>query len=589
MGIQLMANICMKSLISVACYASSLALAQDSMKMPVDSSESTKLTFPHASGIAQKELPVGILMMGSNKSASSAAANQSSVSLKSGKAALGETFSTDPTGLQDARPMEVLDLSDGAQLTLEVAPVRQKIDGVWARRLAYNGSVPGPVIKIQQGSTLKLVVANKSDVETTLHPHGLRIDEKNDGVVGIGQPSILPGKSYDYTLTFPDVGMFWYHAHVQEDYTQDAGLYGNFWVVPKDKKYYGQVHREVPLLIDDVEAPAAAKPFYRTRSTHSLTGRFGDVMLINGSSDFTLSATEGEVVRLFLTNTANTRTLVFAIPGLQLKVVGGDSGLYERETWAKTVTLAPSERSIVEVKFLKAGVFEMVNNKPIGSSTRLGKILVQKGQVSRLATSFDALRTPPGSLAAFKTVRTKLDLPVTHVVRFDVSLADKAMAMKPSGEAAGAEKTREREKNLGIEWEDPMAGMNAASDDKSVVWKLVEDSAGRENMDIKWTFSKGEFVKVRLVNDPKSDHPMQHPIHFHGQRFVVAATNGKPAESLVWKDTVLVPEGDTIDIVLELSNVGRWLAHCHVAEHLSAGMAMGFTVSDTVAPKSIRR
>ena len=587
MGFQKASNGYMKALLFVTSYTSSIAIAQDTMKMPPESSESIKPSVPHA--LAQKELPVGILMMGSVKVASSASENPSSVSLKSSKAALGETFSTDPTGLQDARPMEVLDLSEGAQLTLEVAPVRQKIDGVWARRLAYNSSVPGPVIKVQQGSTLKLVVVNKSDVETTLHPHGLRIDEKNDGVVGIGQPSILPGKSFDYALTFPDVGMFWYHAHVQEDYTQDAGLYGNFWVVPKNKNYYSQVHREVPLLIDDVEAPASAKPFYKNRSTHSLTGRFGDVMLINGSSDFTLSATEGEVVRLFLTNTANTRTLVFAIPGLWLKVVGSDNGLFERETWAETVTLAPSERSIIEVKFLNSGVFEMVNSKPVGSSTRLGKILVQKGQVSRLASSFDTLRAPPESLAALKTVRTKLGLPVTHALRFDVSLADKGMAMKPSGESAAAEKTREREKNFGIEWEDPMAEMNAASDDKSVVWKLVEDSTGRENMDIKWAFEKGDFVKIRLVNDPQSDHPMQHPIHFHGQRFVVAATNGKLAENLVWKDSVLVPEGDTIEIILELTNVGRWLAHCHISEHLSAGMVMGFTVSDPVNLKSNRR
>ena len=71
---------------------------------------------------------------------------------------------------------------------------------------------------------------------------------------------------------------------------------------------------------------------------------------------------------------------------------------------------------------------------------------------------------------------------------------------------------------------------------------------------------------------------MQHPIHFHGQRFLVVARDGVLQTNLVWKDTVLVRSGEIVDIVLDASNPGVWMAHCHIAEHLEAGMMFGFKV-----------
>ena len=130
----------------------------------------------------------------------------------------------------------------------------------------------------------------------------------------------------------------------------------------------------------------------------------------------------------------------------------------------------------------------------------------------------------------------------------------------------------------GIEWEDDMAMMNAMSNTDSAKWKIVDQNTGKENMDIDWTFKKGSPVKIRIFNDPKSIHPMQHPIHFHGQRFLVVARDGVPQTNLVWKDTVLVKAGETVDIVLDTSNPGTWMAHCHIAEHLESGMMMKFRV-----------
>ncbi len=83
---------------------------------------------------------------------------------------------------------------------------------------------------------------------------------------------------------------------------------------------------------------------------------------------------------------------------------------------------------------------------------------------------------------------------------------------------------------------------------------------------------------MRLINDRRSLHAMQHPIHIHGQRFLILEQDGVENDNLVWKDTILLPVGSTADILLELSNPGRWMIHCHIAEHLEAGMKMVFEV-----------
>ena len=131
-----------------------------------------------------------------------------------------------------------------------------------------------------------------------------------------------------------------------------------------------------------------------------------------------------------------------------------------------------------------------------------------------------------------------------------------------------------------------MPMMNWASTASQVRWLLRDPETGKENTDVEWTFRVGDVVKLRLVNERTSFHAMQHPIHVHGQRFLVLAVNGVPNDDLVWKDTALIPVGSVVDILLELTNPGRWMLHCHIAEHLSAGMMTAFTVEgrDGVVP-----
>jgi FtsP/CotA-like multicopper oxidase with cupredoxin domain len=133
----------------------------------------------------------------------------------------------------------------------------------------------------------------------------------------------------------------------------------------------------------------------------------------------------------------------------------------------------------------------------------------------------------------------------------------------------------------GIEWGDSngmMQMMNAMATADETKWKITDTATDKANMDIGWTFEKGAPQKIEIFNDPKTMHPMQHPIHFHGQRFLVIAINGAKQTDLAWKDTVLVPAGATVEILLDPSNPGEWMAHCHIAEHLAAGMMFSFTV-----------
>jgi FtsP/CotA-like multicopper oxidase with cupredoxin domain len=132
----------------------------------------------------------------------------------------------------------------------------------------------------------------------------------------------------------------------------------------------------------------------------------------------------------------------------------------------------------------------------------------------------------------------------------------------------------------GLEWEDLMPEINRASDPTNMIWKLVDRETGAENHAISWAFKVGDKVKIRLINEMDSDHPMHHPFHIHGAgRFLILSRDGKPESNLVWKDTVLLRAGETVDILLYVTNPGLWMAHCHIAEHIESGMMFSFNVA----------
>ena len=217
-------------------------------------------------------------------------------------------FTRDVEGLPSASATETLRLEHGDRLDLRIAPVAEPIGSAEVRMLACNGSIPGPTLRVRQGTEIVVHVTNDGDVPATVHWHGLRLENRYDGVPHESQEPIPVGGTFTCRVRFPDEGLYWFHPHIREDYTQDMGLYGNIVVEPADPGYWPSVDREVVLAIDDVLLEDGKIAAYdRSEPDHVAMGRFGNVLLVNGDPRWSLEVRRGEVVRLFLTNTANTR------------------------------------------------------------------------------------------------------------------------------------------------------------------------------------------------------------------------------------------------------------------------------------------
>jgi FtsP/CotA-like multicopper oxidase with cupredoxin domain len=544
----------------------------------------------------------------------------------------------------------VVELAHGEAFELRIGAATKQLGDATVRMLAYNGSIPGPTLRVAQGSEVEVNVVNDGDLEATVHWHGLRLENRYDGTHETQAP-VPVGQSHAVRVAFPDPGVYWYHPHIREDYGQELGLYGNCIVVPADPDYWPPAHRELALTLDDVlieDGQIAA--FSPDETTYAAMGRFGNVLLVAGDPELALSARPGEVVRLYLTNTANTRVFKVALPGARMKLVGGDSGRVEHEEFIEDVILAPSERVVVDVLFDSPGQLTLEHRTP-DRTYKLADITVADAPAQpSLIEAFFELRTAPELAAERERLMPLVDAPPDKTLAFqaemdmgepdvgegetllyvcpmhpdvvsetpdhcpqcgmkliaqaapsgyvcpmhpDVTseapdhcpqcgmkllparLVQSATAGQGDGEHGHSHATAE-----GIEWEDDMVEVNKLTTPANMRWKLVDRSNDAENHAIQWRFRVGDRVKIRLVNEMDSDHPMHHPFHIHGAgRFLVLARDGVVEPNLVWKDTVLVRLGETVDIVLDVTNVGRWMAHCHIAEHHESGMMFSFDVT----------
>jgi FtsP/CotA-like multicopper oxidase with cupredoxin domain len=614
-----------------------------------------------------------------------------------------DAFTTDTTGLPEASHPGVVSLHDGDSFDLDIRPVRKRIGDAEVRMLGYNGSIPGPTMRVDQGSEITVNVRNEGDVDATVHWHGLRLENRYDGVPEETQAPIAPGGTFSYRLRFPDPGLYWYHPHIREDYAQEMGLYAPIVVEPSDPSYWPPADRQLTITLDDVLIEdGKMAPFSHSGPNFVAMGRFGNVMLINGESTFSGEASAGEVVRLYLVNTANTRLFNFALPGARMKLIGGDSGRVEREEFVDEILLAPSERVVLDVLFDAPGEAHLEHRTP-EHTYDLGAFSVADDAAGNAAASFEELRTDPElsterqliardfgrepdkvlSIVASMPLlygeevrassyvcpmhaevtstepgtcpkcgmrlvpaQTEAPVAVSYVCPMHAEVTSSepgtcpkcgmklvaaeteivtpstyACPMHPEVTASEPETCPKCGMRLvpsdslptsasdhhegpahdqhdhgdhehgahehgdhgdGLEWEDLMPEINRASDAHNMLWKLVDPESGAENHSISWKFTVGDRVKIRLVNEMDSDHPMHHPFHIHGAgRFLILSRDGQREPNLVWKDTVLLRAGETADILLYVTNPGLWMAHCHIAEHTEGGMMFSFDVASS--------
>ena len=583
-----------------------------------------------------------------------------------------DSFPTDPTGLPEASRPELLELADGDTLELRVGPVAKRLGDATVRMLGYNGSIPGSTVKVAEGSEIVVHVENHGDLDTTVHWHGLRLENRYDGVPHETQAPIPVGGEFSYRLQFPDPGLYWYHPHIREDYTQELGLYGNILVLPADPDYWPPADRDLILTLDDILIEdGKVAPFSPTETSYAAMGRFGNQLLVAGDPDLRLTFRAGEVVRLWLTNTANTRVFNFTLPGGRMKLVGGDSGRVEYEEFVEQFVLAPSERVVVDVLVESPGELALEHHTP-DRTYRLAAITVTEGPPSTAATQFGQLRRAPELEAERAQLNRWLAAAPDKILALVAQMDDPAAMPDAAGQvtyacpmhpdvtsaepgrcpkcgmkllasqaptvtayacpmhpevvsdqpghcpkcgmkllAASSVRTATTDHDHsgmdhagmdhagmdhsdmdrsdsgmghgggeGIEWEDDMVEVNRQTTSATMHWRFLDRTTGADSPAIDWRFTVGDRVKIRLVNEMASDHPMHHPFHLHGAgRFLVLARDGVTEPNLVWKDTVLVRTGQTVDILFDVTNPGLWMAHCHIAEHMQSGMMFSFNVA----------
>ena len=406
------------------------------------------------------------------------------------------------------------------------------IDGGKLRVWAYNGSVPGPELRIRLGETLRVRFTNRLPQPTTIHWHGVRVPNAMDGVPYVTQPPVEPGGSFTYEFTPKDAGTFWFHPHVRSSEQVERGLYGVLVVEDRAPPPYT---RDVVWVLDDWLLDETRQIFDRFNTMHDLMhdGRWGNFVTVNGRTSSVLEARGGERIRLRLLNASNGRIYAPDFGALDARIIAVDGLYLARPIPLGRFELAPGNRLDLDIT-LPAGPasrsLPVVDRFYEERTNHLADIIID-GATDRPVPAFASpahARVPAWSAG--------LSIPVTKEFRLDAR----------------------RGGSYGIEWT-----INN------------EAFAGHAHHGPPMlTLERGGWVRLRFVNASFR----LHPIHLHGMFFRLLARNGTPVDEPFFRDTVLMHSKETIDIGLVPLDAGRWMMHCHILEHAEAGMMTLFEV-----------
>lgn len=388
---------------------------------------------------------------------------------------------------------------------------------VWA----FNGTVPGPTLRVKLGETIRLQFKNELPQPTTIHFHGVRVPNAMDGVPGVTQPPIQPGDEFTYEFTPKDAGTFWFHPHVRGSEQVERGLFGTLVVEDVPSLGYSQ---DVVWVLDDWRlTPDGSKidPRFNTGGDLMHDGRWGSTVTVNGRLNHELLVKPGERIRLRLVNTSNARAYAPNFDGLDAKVIAVDGMYTERPLDPAGFVLAPGNRLDLDVRVTKE----------------------QQGELFAVVDQFSSRRT-------YQLASIRVDgVPVVTP-----GFKSPAQAKIP-------------------DWKDALSTpvhtdfmLNARRGGKFGIEWLINN---RPYSDYKPTsLAAGKWHRLRFTNSSGRLHPM----HIHGQFFKVLTRNGKPADEPYFRDTVLLRPRDVVDLGIVPLDVGEWMMHCHILEHAEAGM-----------------
>jgi len=404
----------------------------------------------------------------------------------------------------------------------------------------YDGGVPGPELRVRQGDRLTRRFTNALPHASTIHWHGIRIDNAMDGVAGLTQPSVKPGDDFLYDFEVPDAGTYWYHPH-DRTYEQAArGLYGALIVEEAEPPW---VDRDLVLILDDwrLARDATIEDTFGAMHDMSHAGRIGNLITVNGRSEHAELVKRGERLRLRLINAANARIFTLETRGLAGWTVALDGMPLETPAPLERLTLAPAQRVDLIVDVTAEDEALLVSLEQGGDFALASFPVDGEARKTRLP---DTAPLPPN--------------PVPAITGLDDALVAR---LTMQGGAMGGM----REAWLGDE-KLPIGGLVS----KGYAWAF-NGLAGMSDEPL-MAVRRGETLRIKMVTDTAWPHAM----HLHGHHFRAVGEGGALGPL---RDTLLVARSETAEIAFVADNPGEWLLHCHMLEHAAAGMMTRITVT----------
>jgi len=431
-------------------------------------------------------------------------------------------------------------IAAAAPLTLTAAPATLPlVGGKWpnTKVWAYNGVAPGPEIRVRQGDTVRIVARNGLNQPTTVHWHGIRLPNAMDGVPDLTQEAIPPGGEFTYEFEALDAGSYWYHPHVNSTEQQDRGLAGALIVEEREPI---RVDRDVTWVIDDwrLRQTAQIDEGFGQGMAMSHGGRIGNTVTVNGRVPAEFAVKSGERIRLRLINVANARTFGLNFGALKPRIVALDGQpVTPHEPANGRVVVAAAQRVdlVIDMSGEPGEKLQVIDDYLRGREYEFITIAHDEGRPLR-----DSPLDAPIALP-----RNPLPEPVIddQAQRELIVLSGGAMGRMPPGVDNFIRQGQ--------------------------YWFLNDLPAkGREGKPI-FSVPKGRTCVIGMVNETGWEHPM----HLHGFAFRVLSRNGKPNMRGEWLDTVLVRRGETVEVAFVADNPGDWMFHCHILEHMAAGMS----------------
>jgi FtsP/CotA-like multicopper oxidase with cupredoxin domain len=378
---------------------------------------------------------------------------------------------------------------------------------------AYNGSIPGPLLRAKVGDHVIVHFKNKLADPTTIHWHGLRISDHMDGSPRMQTP-VPPGGTFTYEFNVPDAGSYWYHPHVTAAEQIEMGLYGA--IVVFDPKRDPTYDAERFLAIRDIRLESDGTVSPPAEMDGMMAGRYGNTLLTNGRpvKEAVVAVEQGTVERWRIVNTSNARTMQLGIEGASFRIIATDGGLLPAPYTTKKLPVPVGQRYDLEVTYDQPGNAKLVNW--VESADADGNPITEK--------------------------MTQLTVQVTASDRVPRDITLPTITMPHRTATSQATITLDATKTGDMPW---------------------TINGKPEPMDPLFTWKQGSTVEITIVNKVA----MEHPFHLHGQFFEI-----EDAKLPGLKDVVLIPPSGTVKIKAYIDNPGHWMAHCHILEHAEMGM-----------------